>query len=87
MMHELAHFLLDHKPKTIIMSEELDIAIRSFDAKQEDQRRPLHGSPREGLADHIDSPVSRHWITISDLRHGGATRRVVSKIELGQVTI
>jgi len=36
-MHELAHFLLDHKPTTIIISEELDIAICSFDAKQEDE--------------------------------------------------
>jgi len=36
-MHELAHFLLDHKPTTIIMSEELDLAIRSFDKKQEDE--------------------------------------------------
>jgi Zn-dependent peptidase ImmA (M78 family) len=36
-MHELAHFLLDHKPTTIIMSQELDLAIRSFDAKQEDE--------------------------------------------------
>lgn len=36
-MHELAHFLLDHKPTTIIMSENLDLAIRSFDLKQEDE--------------------------------------------------
>lgn len=36
-MHELAHFLLDHKPTTIIISQELDVAIRSFDAKQEDE--------------------------------------------------
>lgn len=51
-MHELAHFLLDHKPTTIIMSEELDLAIRSFDKKQEDEANWLGWAvllPRDAL--------------------------------------
>lgn len=51
-MHELAHFLLDHKPTTIIMSQESDIAIRSFDAKQEDEANWLAWAvllPRDAL--------------------------------------
>lgn len=51
-MHELAHFLLDHKPATIILSQELDVAIRSFDAKQEDEANWLAWAllvPRDAL--------------------------------------
>lgn len=51
-MHELAHFLLDHKPTRIIMSEESDLAIRSFDAKQEDEANWLAWAillPRDAL--------------------------------------
>lgn len=51
-MHELAHFLLDHKPTTIIMSEELDLALRSFDKKQEDEANWLAWAvllPRDAL--------------------------------------
>ena len=51
-MHELAHFLLDHKPTTIIMSEEMDLAIRSFDKKQEDEANWLAWAvllPRDAL--------------------------------------
>jgi Zn-dependent peptidase ImmA (M78 family) len=53
-MHELAHFLLDHKPTTIIMSQELDLSIRSFDAKQEDEANWLAWAvllPRDALVD------------------------------------
>lgn len=51
-MHELAHFLLDHKPTTIILSQDLDLAIRSFDAKQEDEANWLAWAillPRDAL--------------------------------------
>jgi Zn-dependent peptidase ImmA (M78 family) len=64
-MHELAHFLLDHKPTTIIMSEELDIAIRSFDAKQEDEANWLAWAvllPREALVDCLRQRLSVHAI-------------------------
>lgn len=35
--HELAHFILDHQPATIILSADLDLGMRTFDAKQEDE--------------------------------------------------
>ena len=51
-MHELAHFLLEHKPATIILSQDLQLAIRSFDAKQEDEGNWLACAilPRDALA-------------------------------------
>jgi hypothetical protein len=35
--HELAHFILHHQPATIILSPDGDLAMRSFDKKQEDE--------------------------------------------------
>lgn len=35
--HELAHFILDHQPATIILSHEGSIAMRTFDRKQEEE--------------------------------------------------
>ncbi|MGE0133135.1 MAG: ImmA/IrrE family metallo-endopeptidase [Blastocatellales bacterium] len=51
-MHELAHILLDHRPAIILLSPDLPIGMRSFDAKQEDEANWLAGClllPREGL--------------------------------------
>jgi Zn-dependent peptidase ImmA (M78 family) len=51
-MHELAHFLLDHRPTTIVVSQEVDAAMRSFDAKQENEANWLAGAillPRDAL--------------------------------------
>lgn len=36
-MHELAHFILDHQPATIILSADGNLAMRTFDKKQEDE--------------------------------------------------
>jgi Zn-dependent peptidase ImmA (M78 family) len=50
--HEVAHFILDHQPATIIVSADLDLAMRSFDAKQEDEANWLAWClllPREAL--------------------------------------
>lgn len=50
--HELAHIILDHQPATIIYSAELDVGMRSFDQKQEDEANCLAWSlllPRESL--------------------------------------
>ncbi len=50
--HELAHIILDHQPATILLSPDLPLGMRSFDAKQEDEANWLAGSlllPREGL--------------------------------------
>lgn len=35
--HELAHFILNHQPATIILSSNGDLAMRTFDKKQEDE--------------------------------------------------
>lgn len=50
--HELAHFILEHDPATLIVSPSLDFAMRSFDAKQEDEANWLAWClllPREEL--------------------------------------
>jgi hypothetical protein len=51
--HELAHFILDHQPATIVLSANLDnVGMRSFNQKQEDEANCLAWTlllPREGL--------------------------------------
>jgi Zn-dependent peptidase ImmA (M78 family) len=50
--HELAHFILHHQPAKIILSLELEIGMRSFDQKQEDEANWLAWClllPREAL--------------------------------------
>jgi len=36
-MHELSHVILNHEPSQLILSETTEIAMRSFNAKQEDE--------------------------------------------------
>jgi Zn-dependent peptidase ImmA (M78 family) len=36
-VHELAHVILDHEPSQVILSMDGEIAMHSFDAKQEDE--------------------------------------------------
>ena len=52
-MHELAHFILDHQPARIILSADLDgLTMRSFNQKQEDEANCVAWSlllPRDGL--------------------------------------
>jgi hypothetical protein len=50
--HELAHVVLDHDPATIILSESVDVSMRSFDQKQEDEANCLAWAlllPRDAL--------------------------------------
>lgn len=50
--HELSHNILDHQPATIIYSAEMDLGLRSFNQKQEDEANCLAWAlllPREGL--------------------------------------
>jgi len=50
--HELAHFLLDHKPATLILSTDGSLAMRTFDEKQEGEANWLAWSlllPRDAL--------------------------------------
>lgn len=51
--HELSHTILEHQPATIIYSAELDLGMRSFDQKQEDEANCLAWClllPRDSLA-------------------------------------
>src|SRR5688572_14486706 len=52
-MHELAHFILDHQPAKIILSPDLDgLTMRSFNQKQEDEANCIAWTllvPRDGL--------------------------------------
>lgn len=50
--HELAHFILDHEPGTMIISHDLGIAMRTFERTQEDEANWLAWClllPREAL--------------------------------------
>ncbi len=50
--HELAHIILEHKPSTVILSQDGSIAMRTYDQKQEDESNWLAWSlllPREAL--------------------------------------
>ena len=66
--HELAHFLLEHEPARIILSESETLAqiwLRSYDQKQEDEANCLAWSllvPRDGLAKLIRLRLSQEQI-------------------------
>lgn len=50
--HELAHVIQEHKPSTVILSQDGSFAMRTFDQKQEDEANWLAWSlllPREAL--------------------------------------
>jgi Zn-dependent peptidase ImmA (M78 family) len=50
--HELAHVVLSHEPATVILSESIDLSMRSFDQKQEDEANCLGWAlllPRDAL--------------------------------------
>lgn len=64
-MHELAHIILDHRPATIILSSDLDIAMRSYDPKQEDEANWFAWClllPREALVSAIRRGLSADQI-------------------------
>ena len=75
--HELAHFILDHQPATIILSAELDLGMRTFDAKQEDEANWLAWClllPREAL---VQAKLMRR--SISDIAECyGVTEKLVT---------
>lgn len=51
-MHELAHLILDHQPATLIMSQTGDMAMRTYNEKQENEASWLAGClllPRDAL--------------------------------------
>jgi hypothetical protein len=50
--HELAHVILSHEPATVILSEAVDLSMRTFDQKQEDEANCLAWAlllPRDAL--------------------------------------
>lgn len=50
--HELAHVILSHEPATVILSESVDLSMRTFDQKQEDEANCLAWAlllPRDAL--------------------------------------
>ena len=50
--HELAHVILSHEPATVILSESIDLSMRTFDQKQEDEANCLAWAlllPRDAL--------------------------------------
>jgi Zn-dependent peptidase ImmA (M78 family) len=52
--HELAHVILSHEPATVILSESVDLSMRTFDQKQEDEANCLAWAlllPRDALFD------------------------------------
>lgn len=51
-MHELAHLILNHQPATIIMSQDGDMAMRTYNETQENEANWLAGClllPRDAL--------------------------------------
>ena len=64
-MHELAHIILDHKPGTLIVSQDGDLAMRSYDGKQEEEANYLAWGlllPREALVFAKRLPLSPRQI-------------------------
>lgn len=62
--HELAHVILSHDPATVILSESIDLSMRTFDQKQEDEANCLAWAlllPRDALFEARKSrvPVDR----------------------------
>jgi hypothetical protein len=50
--HELAHIILNHDPAIVILSESIDLSMRTFDQKQEDEANCLAWAlllPRDAL--------------------------------------
>ena len=75
-IHELAHFILDHKPATIILSPDGELAMRSFDPKQEEEANWLGWCillPRDALL-----KSRRKGLEIGDIaKHYGVTESLV----------
>jgi hypothetical protein len=75
--HELAHFILDHQPGALIFSSDGDIAMRTFDGKQEEEANWLAWClllPREALV-----KAKRVGLTVAHIADRyGVTERLVS---------
>jgi Zn-dependent peptidase ImmA (M78 family) len=64
-MHELAHVVLDHRPATLIMSQDGSLVMRSYDRKQEDEANWLGWClllPRDALVQSLRRALSVEMI-------------------------
>ncbi|ALA59341.1 ImmA/IrrE family metallo-endopeptidase [Nitrospira moscoviensis] len=60
-VHELAHIIQDHKPSTVILSQDGSFAMRTYDQKHEDEANWLGWSlllPREALIKAVRQRMS-----------------------------
>src|SRR5262245_51071519 len=76
-MHELAHFILDHRPATLILSHDGNMVMRSYDAKQEEEANHLAW----GLLLPRDALVNARWLNLSTEEiadHFGVSQKLVS---------
>ena len=77
LMHELAHLLLDHQPALMMFSQDGAMAMRTFDAKQEDEANWLSWClllPRDGLVH-----AKRMRMTVSQIaEHFGVSEVLVN---------
>jgi IrrE N-terminal-like domain len=64
-MHELEHLILDHKPTTVILSQDGSLVMRSFNQQQEEEADWLAGClllPRDALVHS-----AKHGLTIQQI--------------------
>jgi hypothetical protein len=83
--HELSHNMLEHQPATIIYSAEMDLGMRSFNQKQEDEANCLAWSlllPREGLVQ-----AKRRRLTVEQIaaQFGVTTSLVTFRLNMSGV--
>lgn len=75
--HEASHLVLAHQPATVVISPDVDIAMRSFDQKQEDEANWLAWClllPREGLLS-----AKQRGLSVSQIAtHYGVTESLVN---------
>lgn len=80
--HEMAHFILDHQPATIILSADLDLGMRTFDAKQEDEANWLAWClllPRDAL---VRAKIQRLSVSEIAERYGVTETLVAMRMDL-----
>ena len=64
-MHELAHLILDHKPTTVILSQDGSLVMRSFNQQQEEEADWLAGClllPRDALVHSVKAGLTAQQI-------------------------
>ena len=86
-VHELAHIIQDHKPSTVILSQDGSLAMRTFDQKQEDEANWFGWSlllPREALMSAMRQRMSIENIAAS---YGVSTQLVNYRLKVTGVSV